>query len=90
MLGDRDDWHLELAALPGIGWTGNNTGLRRQYGNTNKEKDYSINRSLAPYKLDVRASVMYKAIGVYFQVATLSAFGDYCQELFPVKFGIIL
>ncbi len=90
MLGDRDDWHLELTALPGLGWTGDNTGLRRQYGNTNKEKDYSINRSLAPYKFDVRASVMYKAIGVYFQVATLSAFGDYCQELFPVKFGIIL
>lgn len=90
MLGDRDDWHLELTALPGLGWTGDNTGLRRQYGKTNKEKDYSINRSLAPYKLDVRASVMYKAIGVYFQLATISAFGDNCQELFPVKFGIIL
>lgn len=93
ILGDRDDWHLELAALPGIGWTGNNTGLRRNYGNgsgSTKEKDYTINRSLAPYKLDVRAAVMYHAIGVYFQVSTLSAFGDYCQELFPVKFGIIL
>lgn len=90
MLGDRDDWHLELTALPGLGWTGDNTGLRRQYGITNKEKDFSINRSLAPYKLDVRASVMYKTIGVYFQLATISAFGDYCQELFPVKFGIIL
>lgn len=93
MLGDRDDWHLELTALPGLGWTGDNTGLRRQYGSgsgSNNEKDYTINRSLAPYKLDVRASVMYKTIGVYFQLATISAFGDYCQELFPVKFGIIL
>ena len=93
ILGDRDDWHLELTALPGIGWTGSNTGLRRQYGSgsgTTTEKDYSINRSLAPYKFDVRAAVMYHAIGVYFQVSPISAFGDYCQELFPVKFGIIL
>ena len=89
-LGNRDGWHIELAALPGIGWTGNNTGLRHQYGNTNKEKDFSINRSLAPYKLDVRAAVMYDGFGVYFQVATMSAFRNDCQELFPVKFGIIL
>ena len=93
IIGDRDEWHLELAALPGIGWTGNNTGLRRQYGSgsgSRTDKDYTINRSLAPYKLDVRAAVMHDGIGVFFQVATLSAFKDGCQELFPVKFGIIL
>ena len=89
-LGDRDGWHIELTALPGLGWTGKNTGLRRQYGNTNKEKDYSVNRSLAPYKLDLRAAMMYNGFGIYFQVATLSTLRDGCQELFPVKFGIIL
>ena len=93
ILGDRDSWHVELAALPGIGWTGKNTGLRRIYGSgngQNTEKDYSVNRSLAPYKLDVRAAVMYHAIGIYAQVSTLSAFKGNCDELFPVKFGIIL
>ena len=93
ILGDRDSWHVELSALPGIGWTGKNTGLRRIYGSgsgQNTEKDFSINRSLAPYKLDVRAAVMYHAFGVYFQVATLSAFKGNCDELFPVKFGIII
>ena len=93
ILGDRDSWHVELAALPGIGWTGKNTGLRRIYGSgngQNTEKDYSVNRSLAPYKLDVRAAVMYHALGIYAQVSTLSAFKGNCDELFPVKFGIIL
>ena len=92
-LGNREKWHVELAALPGLGWTGNNTGLRRQYGAgnaTTKEKDYSINRSLAPYKFDVRASLMYNVIGIYAQISTISAFKGNCEELFPVKFGIIL
>ncbi len=88
-LGNRNGWHIELAALPGLGWTGKNTGIRREYSDA-KQKDDDINRSLAPYKLDVRAAVMYNAFGVYFQVATMSAFRDNCEELFPVKFGIIL
>jgi hypothetical protein len=89
-LGKRRGWHLELTALPGLGWAGDNTGLRRKTDVSNKVKDYSINRSLAPYKLDVRAAVMYNMIGVYFQLSTLSTLRDNCQELFPVKFGIIL
>lgn len=92
-IGDRDKWHIELAALPGLGWTGKNTGLRRQYGTgngTSKEKDYTVNSSLAPYKLDVRAALMYDWIGLYVQVSTMSTFKGNCQELFPIKFGIIL
>ena len=90
-IGERDGWHVELSAIPGLGWTGKNTGLRREYASgNNKVKDYSINRSLSPYKLDIRAAMMYDNIGVYFQVATLSTFKENCDELFPIKFGIIL
>lgn len=92
-LGNRKGWHLELSALPGFCWTGDNTGLRRKHGSgrsATKEKDYSINRSMAPYKLDVRAAVMYRSFGIYCQMSTISALRDDCQELFPVKFGIML
>lgn len=89
-LGKRNGWHLELTALPGFCWTGDNTGMRRKHDGSAKEKDYSINRSLAPYKLDVRAAVMYRAFGVYCQASTISTLRDDCQELFPVKFGLIL
>ena len=92
-LGKRKGWHLELTALPGFGWTSDNTGLRRKHGSGSaavKDNDYSINRSLAPYKLDVRAAIMYRSFGFYFQVATLSTFRDGCQELYPVKFGIMI
>ena len=92
-LGKRKGWHLELTALPGFGWTSDNTGLRRKHGSGSsavKDKDYSINRSLAPYKLDVRAAIMYRSFGFYFQVATLSTLRDGCQELYPVKFGIMI
>ena len=91
--GDRDGWHIELTALPGLAWTGKNSGLRREYGGGNgqsKVKDFSVNRSINPYKFDVRAAVMYDWIGLYVQVSTLSVFRNNCDELFPVKFGIIL
>ena len=92
-LGDKDGWHIELTALPGLGWTGKNTGLRREYGGgngQNKVKDFSVNRSLNPYKFDVRAAIMYDWIGLYVQVSTLSVFRNNCDELFPIKFGIII
>ena len=91
--GDRDGWHIELTALPGLVWTGKNSGLRREYGGGNgqsKEKDFSVNRSINPYKFDVRAAVMYDWIGLYVQVSTLSVFRNNCDELFPIKFGIII
>lgn len=91
--GDLDGWHIELTALPGFGWTGKNTGLLREYGVGNgqsKVKDFSVNRSLNPYKFDVRAAVMYDWIGLYVQVSTLSVFRNNCDELFPIKFGIII
>ena len=43
-----------------------------------------------PYHLDVRVAVQYKALGLYVQAATLPLLKDGCQELYPVKFGIIL
>ncbi len=91
--GNVDGWHVSLTALPGLGWTGKNTGMRYQFamadGDVNA-KDFSVNQHLNPYKLDLRLAVKYDWIGVYIQVSTLSAFRDGCQELFPVKFGIIL
>lgn len=92
-LGDKDGWHIELTALPGLAWTGKNSGLRREYGGGNgqsKVKDFSVNRSINPYKFDVRAAVMYDWIGLYVQVSTLSVFRNNCDELFPIKFGIII
>ena len=92
-LGKRKGWHLELTALTGFGWTSDNTGLRRKVevmGGTNKEKDYSVNRYFNPYSFDVRAAVQYKTIGLYVQTAMVPLLKDGCQELFPVKFGIIL
>lgn len=96
--GNPKKWHFSIAALPGLNWSGDNTGLRRRYnmvdpagGNTTrKEKDYAVNQHMNPYHLDVRVAVQYKALGLYVQAATLPLLKDGCQELFPVKFGIIL
>lgn len=86
-------WKIEIAALPGLHWSGSHTGLRRDYTEGDNErhvKDYSINRHLNPFKLDARLLVRYRAVGLYFQVATLPAFRNTCEELYPVKFGITL
>ena len=53
-------------------------------------KDYSINPYIRPYKLDARISLQYRSLGLYFQASMLPAFKGSCDELFPVKFGIIL
>lgn len=86
-------WKLGIAAIPGLHWSGSHTGLRRDVTSSNNEsyiKDYSVNRYIAPYKLDARVALQYRSIGVYFQASMLSAFKNGCDELFPVKFGIIL
>ena len=86
-------WKLELAAIPGLHWSGSHTGLRRDITSGDNEtniKDYTVNPYIAPYKLDARASVKYRVFGLYFQTSMLSAFKGSCEELFPVKFGIIL
>ena len=91
--GNADGWHVSLTALPGLGWTGKNTGMRYKLQTSDGQvnaKDFTVNRYLNPYKLDVRLAVKYDWIGVYIQVSTLSVFKDGCLELFPVKFGIIL
>lgn len=94
--GNPDRWHVSLTALPGLNWTGKNSGLRRHYNeveavmNEHTDKDRGVNRYLNPYMFDVRVAVQYSCMGVYLQLSTLSAFKNGCQELYPIKFGIIL
>ena len=86
-------WKLGLAAIPGLHWSGSHTGLRRDITSGDDEvniKDYSINPYIRPYKLDARISLQYRSLGLYFQASMLPAFKGSCDELFPVKFGIIL
>ena len=86
-------WRLTLSALPGIHWSGSHTGLRREFESDQMEglvKDQSVNKHINPYKLDLRATLSYEGIGLYFQAATLSTMRDGCEPLYPVKFGIIL
>lgn len=86
-------WKLGIAAIPGIHWSGSHTGLRRDITSGDDEtniKDFSVNKYINPYKLDARIAVQYHSIGIYFQASMLSAFKGSCDELFPVKFGIIL
>jgi hypothetical protein len=86
-------WKLGLAAIPGLHWSGSHTGLRRDITSGLDEtniKDFSVNPYIATYKLDARIAVQYRSIGVYFQASMLPAFKGSCEELFPVKFGIII
>lgn len=86
-------WKLGLAAIPGLHWSGSHTGLRRDIASGDDEvntKDFSVNPYINPYKLDARIAVQYHSIGVYFQASMLPAFKSSCDDLFPVKFGIIL
>ena len=87
------DWSLTLSALPGIHWSGSHTGLRCEYTSDIEERtdyDQSVNKYINPYKLDLRATLSYENIGVYFQAPTMSTFRSSVQELYPIKFGIIL
>lgn len=86
-------WKLGIAAIGGLHWSGSHTGLRRDVvdGTTESHiKDYSVNNHINPYKLDTRLSVSYRSLGLYIQTSMLPAFKSGCEELFPVKFGIIL
>lgn len=86
-------WKLGLAAIPGLHWSGSHTGLRRDITSGDDEtniKDISVNPYINSYKLDARIAVQYRSVGVYFQASMLPAFKGSCEELFPVKFGIIL
>ena len=87
------DWSLTLSALPGIHWGGSHTGLRREYDTDledRTERDQSVNKYINPYKLDLRATLSYENIGLYFQAPTMSTFRSSVQELYPIKFGLIL
>ena len=87
------DWSLTLSALPGIHWSGSHTGLRREYTSDIEERtdyDQSVNKYINPYKLDLRATLSYEGIGLYFQVPTMSTMRSTVQDLYPIKFGLIL
>ena len=87
------DWSLTLSALPGIHWSGSHTGLRREYTTDLEERtdyDQSVNKYITPYKLDLRATLNYEGIGLYLQVPTMSTMRSSTQDLYPIKFGIIL
>ncbi len=87
------DWHLSLAALPGIHWSGSHTGLRREYETSDREelqKDQSVNQHINPYKLDLRATLTYEWFGLYLQVPTRSTMKAPVQDLYPIRFGIML
>ena len=87
------DWHLSLAALPGIHWSGSHTGLRREYETSDREelqKDQSINQHINPYKLDLRATLTYEWFGLYLQVPTRSTMKSPMQDLYPIRFGVML
>ena len=91
--GNPDGWQISLTALPGLAWTGKNTGMRQKASQglvDYSTKDYTVNKHLNPYKFDVRLAVKYDWIGAYLQVSTLSAFKKDSEDLFPVKFGIII
>lgn len=86
-------WKVGLAAIPGLHWSGSHTGLRRDITSGDDEtdiKDFSVNPYINPYKLDARIMVQYRSVGLYFQASMFPAFKSSCDELFPVKFGIIL
>ena len=87
------DWHLSLAALPGIHWSGSHTGLRREYETSDREelqKDQSVNQHINPYKLDLRATLTYEWFGLYLQVPTRSTMKSPMQDLYPIRFGVML
>ncbi|MBP3764127.1 MAG: hypothetical protein J6I49_09690 [Bacteroidales bacterium] len=87
------DWQLTLAALPGLHWSGSHTGIHQEYDSDSRSelhKDQSVNRFVNPYKLDLRATLTCNGFGLYFQTATMSTMKSSVQELYPVKFGIII
>ena len=76
---------------PGIHWNASGLRTKQTIGNSTETiKDRSINRYINPYKFDIRAELYYSWFGIYAQFSTLSTFKGNSEELFPVKFGIIL
>ena len=87
--GNPNGWHVDLSAIPGLHWGGNNTGFRYQSDNV-RTRDYAVNRYINPLKLDARVQVAYDGLGAYVQTSLLSAFKGSVEPLYPVQFGIIL
>ena len=90
--GNPNGWQLRLAAIGGLHWSGKNTGLRYEMENGHdhvKTKDFTVNRYIRPYKLDVRLSVAYDGFGAYLQLPMFSQMKDGFTELYPLKFGLL-
>lgn len=83
-----DDFTIRLSAIPGLNYTGKNTGLKNKSDNGLDQMQVG---DLNPYKLDARVEFIYGGIGLFLQVSTLPLMKDsFARELYPIKFGIVL
>lgn len=85
-----DDLCIRLTALPGINvWS----YLEQKYDSKDIEltvKDKEVGKQINPFVLDARLSLFYGSFGLYVQMSTQRLFKSDFQDLYPVKFGIIL
>lgn len=88
-----NDLHIEFTALPAIGINSGHTGLVQELNNRRVDARLvdDISKHLRPYKLDLRAELRYRWLGVYAQVATMSVFeGNGLPDIYPFKLGFIM
>lgn len=95
---DIDNFQIGLAAIPGMGYCSNATGVKtktKTTDGTTKQTDHTINHYLNPYKFDARLSIGWGNIGMFFQPSFMPVFltdGDnrMDRKVYPVKFGFQL
>jgi len=83
---------VRLSAIPAIGYTTKNTGLKhrmKEDGQTHKDQT-NLSDALLPYKLDVRLEFKVYGVGLFMQVSTFKLFKDGYQDLYPFKFGFVI
>lgn len=88
----RSKFELKLSAIPGLGYSGNHTGMKHILTNGGqKEKEYAAVSAMNPFKLDARMELDFKAIGIFLQVPTQPLFvGEGIEKVYPLKFGASL
>lgn len=84
----KEAFSVRLSAIPAIGYTNKNTGLKHKMDNAKDQTN--LGDALRPYKLDLRLDVKIYGIGVFMQVSTFSLFKDGYQDLYPIKFGFVI
>jgi len=80
---------VRLSAIPAIGYTTKNTGLKhlmKQDGPDQKDQ-MNLKDELLPYKLDVRLDFDIYGFGIFMQISTMKVFKDGYSDLYPIKFG---